>query len=42
VDEWQRVESSKIGEKFEKIKAAMSNTDSVKSAPKVKEVKKKG
>jgi nitric oxide reductase NorQ protein len=40
VDEWQRVESSKIGDKVEKIKAMMSNTDSVKSAPKVKEVKK--
>jgi nitric oxide reductase NorQ protein len=40
VDEWQRVEYSKIGDKVEKIKAAMSNTDSVKSAPKVKEVKK--
>ena len=40
VDEWQRVESSKIGDKVEKIKASMSNTDSVKSAPKVKEVKK--
>jgi nitric oxide reductase NorQ protein len=40
VDEWQRIESSKIGDKVEKIKAMMSNTDSVKSSPKVKEVKK--